>query len=750
VRTRTGGVVATVACCAWLAACHSSSGGDPPPTNPPGAPPTGLDARPSNTTCVAPAKAPGAAGTTIALRRVFANLTFSQPLLMLQAPGDDSRWYVLEKGSGPNATAATARVLVFANDANVAATSTALTLTVNASSEGGLLGMAFHPNYAANHQVFVSFTEGNPMVSHIARFTTTDGGATFGNRQDILSLDQPFDNHDGGNIVFGPDGFLYIGFGDGGSGGDPGGRAQDTTDMLGDLLRVDVDGGAPYAIPPDNPFASSGPICTANSNQANNDCPEIYAWGFRNPWRFSFDAVNGDLWVGDVGQGSFEEIDRVAKGRNYGWDCREGAAAYTGPPGGPAAVCSGVTGLVDPVHAYGRGDGSTVTGGYVYRGSALPALAGKYVFADYGSGNVWALSGNGATFTRETLLAASPGIASFAQDNDRELYAIDINNGRLYEIVDGNPAPGGSPVPAALSGTGCVVASSPSQPAPGLVPYDVAAPFWSDGAVKERWLAIPNGTSIAVGGDGDFTFPNGTVLMKHFRLNGALVETRLFMRHPDGDWAGYSYEWNAQQTDATLVSGGKTATVGGQSWIFPSGADCLQCHTPAAGFALGPESAQLNHDFLYPSTNRTANELRTLDHIVLFTTPLGDPAAQPSMPSPADTAAPLGARARAYLHTNCAQCHRAGGPTPVPLDLRYATLLSSTAACNAPPTAGDMGLGAAARIIAPGSPDASVLVARMAVDRSDASRMPPLASSLVDTAGVALIREWIASLSTCQ
>jgi uncharacterized repeat protein (TIGR03806 family) len=741
--------IAAIAGCGWLAACHSSSDSPPPstpPPPPPGGPTVGLDARPSNTTCVAPAKSAGNAGATIALARVFSGLTFNQPLLMLQAPGDDSRWYVLEKGSGPTAAA---RIRVFANNPNVTTMSTALALTVNASSEGGLLGMAFHPDYATNHQVFVSFTEGVPMVSRIARFTTTDGGATFSNRQDILGLSQPFDNHDGGNIAFGPDGFLYIGFGDGGDGGDPGSRAQDTTDMLGDFLRIDVDGGTPYAIPADNPFAGGGLMCTANSNQSNNNCPEIYAWGLRNPWRWSFDAVNGDLWVGDVGQGSFEEIDLVTKGRNYGWDCREGSAAYTGPPDGPAPVCNGVSGLIDPVHAYGRGDGSTVTGGYVYRGAALPALAGKYVFGDYGSGNVWALTRNGASFTRQTLLATNPGIASFAQDNDRELYAIDINNSRLYKIVDGGAAPPpGPPVVTMLSDTGCVVAATPSQPASGLVPYDVAAPFWSDAATKERWLAIPNGTSISVGGDGDFTFPNGTVLMKHFRLNGNLVETRLFMRHPDGDWAGYTYEWNSQQTNATLVQGGKTVAIGGQNWIFPSGNDCLTCHTTAAGFALGLESAQLNHDFAYASTGRTANELRTLDSIVMFTTPLGDPAAQPVMPNPSDTTAALGARARAYLHTNCSQCHRASGPTSVSLDFRYSVLLSSTAACDAPPTAGDLGLGAGARIIAPGNPDASVLVARM--NRRGTSQMPPLATNVIDTAGVTLLRDWITSLTTCQ
>jgi uncharacterized repeat protein (TIGR03806 family) len=743
------GCIATIACCAGLAACHSSSDGDTQaPANPP--PPgvvVGLDARPSNTSCVAPAKTSGSAGATIALARAFPGLTFSQPLAMLQAPGDDSRWFVLEKGSGASGTG---RVRVFANNANTSAMSTFASITVNANSEGGLLGMAFHPNWATNRQVFLSFTEGTPMVSTIARFQIAAGGGSIdaSTRQNILRVNQPFENHNGGNIAFSPtDGDLYAGFGDGGDGGDPLSTAQDTTDLLGSILRVNVDGGAPYAIPSDNPFASQ-PVCSADWADMSHNCPEIYAWGFRNPWRWSFDRANGDLWVGDVGQGAFEEIDRVARGGNYGWDCREGAGAFSGTQS-PACSTLPSAGFTNPVHEYGRSLGFSVTGGFVYRGSALPALVGSYVFADYGSGRIWRLVGNGnGGFTAQELLDTNLSISSFGQGNDGELYVVDIAGGGLYKLVDGGGAAPTQPVPTLLSDTGCVAASNPSQPASGLIPYDVAAGFWSDGAAKERWLAIPNGTSIAVGGDGDFTFPNGTVLMKHFRLNGSLIETRLFMRHPDGDWAGYTYEWNSQQTNATLVQGGKTVAVGGQSWIYPSGNDCLACHTSAAGFALGLESAQLNHDFNYTRTGRTANELRTLDNVVMFTTPLGDPAAQPKLANPSDTSAPLGDRARAYLHTNCAQCHRSQGPTAVPLDLRYSVLLSSTGACDVPPTAGDLGLGASARIVAPGNPDVSALVARM--NRRDANQMPPLASNVIDTAGVTLIRDWIASLTTCQ
>jgi uncharacterized repeat protein (TIGR03806 family) len=584
------------------------------------------------------------------------------------------------------------------------------------------------------------------MVSVVARFTANPGGLTLdpGTRADIIRANQPFTNHNGGQIAFGPDGYLYFGLGDGGSGGDPGNHGQDTTDFLGDMLRIDVNGTAPYTIPSSNPFFTTPDAKCPADHTGTANCPEIYASGLRNPWRWSFDRATGDLWLGDVGQGAREEIDRIQSGGNYGWNCREGLIAYTNP--GPS--CGTAAGLTNPVHDYDRNLGASVTGGYVYRGSALPALVGRYVFGDFITGRIWRLNDNGSGgFTAEQLLDTNHSISSFGEDNAGELYVVNYG-GTLHRITDGGGGQPGPPVAAQLSATGCVSQQNPAQPASGLIPYSVAAPFWSDGAAKERWLALPNGTTIQVQADGDFSFPPGSVLMKHFRLGATLAETRLFMRHPDGTWAGYSYEWNAQQTDATLVQGGKVATVAGQSWIFPSGNDCLTCHTAAAGFALGLETAELNHNFTYSSTGRTANQLATLDAISLFAAPLGSPGSHPQLADPADTGATLSARARAYLHSNCAHCHRAGGPTPSSMDWRYGTSLQNTLACDAAPQSGDLGLGANARIVAPGIPDLSVLVARM--NRRDATGMPPLASNVIDQAGVTLIRDWIASLTSCM
>jgi uncharacterized repeat protein (TIGR03806 family) len=329
---------------------------------------------------------------------------------------------------------------------------------------------------------------------------------------------------------------------------------------------------------------------------------------------------------------------------------------------------------------------------------------------------------------------------------DGELYVVSYG-GALYRIAF-DPSAGGPTIPSTLSATGCVSSSDAKQPAAGLIPYAINAPFWSDGAEKDRWIGLPDAQNITVQSSGDWEFPNGTVIMKNFRLGTRLIETRLFMRHADGNWAGYTYEWNAEQTDAALLRNGAVRDLGnGQSWIFPSEAQCLECHTSAAGRVLGLETAQMNRAFTYPQTGRTANELATLSHISALVPPVTNPSAQPAMADPNDTNATLTDRARAWLHTNCSQCHRPGGPTPSTLDVRYTTSLTATNACNVAPQAGDLGIGASARLIAPGSAADSLVVNR--ASRRDQYAMPPLGSNRVDAAGVALLTQWIDSLTGC-
>lgn len=717
-----------------------------------GGPPTaGLDARPSNTTCLAPPRDPGSGGALdVELEEAFPDLpNLTRPVAMRQPPGDTSRWYVVEQ---PGV------VRAFDNDADASSFTEVIDIEGRVDddpNEAGLLGLAFHPDFASNGHVYLSYTApGNALVSHVSRFTSNDGGATLdpGSEDDVLVVNQDFGNHNGGHIAFGPDDNLFIGLGDGGSGGDPNGRAQDTTNLLGAMLRIDVDGGDPYGIPSDNEWADNA-LCPADHSSDAN-CPEIYAWGLRNPWRWSFDSATQELWVGDVGQGEWEEIDVVELGGNYGWDCREGAHAYTGPPDGSDAACPAPENLIDPVHEYDHSNGVSITGGYVYRGDAIPALEGRYVFADFATSTIWALEADGqGGYTREQIAQSPQGVSSFAEGPDGELYVLGWGqggeDGRIRKLVPGDAAePQPEPVAASLSETGCVAADDPAEPAAGLIPYAPVAAFWSDNATKERWLALPDGTSMSIGADGDFALPEQSVLVKHFRLGDRLVETRLFMHHPDGTWAGYSYEWNEAQTDATLLTDGKVASVDDQDWIFPSRDQCLQCHTGAAGFSLGLETAQLNHDIAYSRTDRTANQLATLDAIALFDAPLGDPAARPALADPYDAAAPTAERARAYLHTNCAQCHRFGGAAPGSMDLRYDVALGDMNVCDVEPQSGDAGLGADARLVDPGMPDTSVLLERM--NHRDAGMMPPLATNIVDADGADVIRDWIAGLDGCQ
>jgi uncharacterized repeat protein (TIGR03806 family) len=701
----------------------------------------GLDGRPANATCLA--GDPPSSTVSIALQRVFASLpNFTQPIAMLQEPGNSARWYVVQK---------TGSVRVFNNTANVSSTSEFINIAsrlnsnpASSNDERGLLGMAFHPNYPTDPRVYLFYTGTHPtlgLVDRVSQFRLAAGGTTLDPASEIelLNVDDPEDNHNGGNIAFGPDGFLYIGIGDGGGGNDQHGaigNSQLLTTLLGKMLRINIAAATvaqPYTIPSSNPFAAN-PLCTGGTGAAS--CPEIYAYGFRNPWRWSFDRVSGQLWLNDVGQNAIEEVDLVTLGGNYGWRCREGTnntGLACGPNPSPIA----------PVAQYGRSQGFSTTGGYVYRGSAIPALHGRYVFGDFG-GALWSIARDTApTLTLGNGLDTGLQISSFGEDTNGEVYVVHLG-GTLHRLVQG--AGGGRQIPAQLSQTGCVNATAPTQPATGLIPYAPNAPFFSDGAVKTRWLALPDGQRIVIDANNDFDFPNGSVLVKNFSLGALLVETRLFMRHSDGNWAGYTYEWNAGGSDATRVVGGKTVQVAGQTWEFPSEAQCLQCHSAAAGRSLGLEIGQLNGDFGYP-TGRTANQLTTLNSIDTLTPALAQtPAQLPVIPDPFGSAA-LGLRARAYLHTNCANCHRPSGPAPSDLDLRYSTALAATNACDITPTLGNLGI-TDPRIIAPGSAARSVAVARM--NRVGADAMPPLSRHQIDTAGVQLLTDWVNGLANCN
>ena len=388
----------------------------------------------SSTACTAPSEDPQPTGplgpvggkadelcdAEIQLEATFGGVAFTRPTTIVKHPTSDAFYVVEKRGviwfvpgdtSGPGDVSLVADLRSRTNDSR---------------DESGMLGLDFHPDFAQNGEVFVSYTGTSGqspvnLVSRVSRFQSLDGGRTLdaASEEILLSVVQPFENHNGGDIHFGPDGFLYIGLGDGGAAGDPGNRSQNTNSLLGKMLRIDVDGGDPYAIPSSNPFANGG------------GAAEIFAWGLRNPWRFSFDRQNGTLFAGDVGQDAFEEIDIVENGRNYGWRVREGANCFN-----PGFGCN-TNGLTDPIAEYGHSEGISVTGGYVYRGSDIPSLQGQYVFTDFATGTFWALgAAAGGGIQRREIARPGRNIVTFAEDADGELLVADFFSGEILRVTD--------------------------------------------------------------------------------------------------------------------------------------------------------------------------------------------------------------------------------------------------------------------------------------------------------------------------
>ncbi len=338
---------------------------------------------------------------------------FEAPLLFTSSGDGTGGMFVVEQGG---------RIKVVEPGSTTGEVFLDLSEETQAGGERGLLGLAFHPNYEENRRFFVNYTDraGDTVVEEY-RAEEDGSAADPDSARVLLQIDQPFPNHNGGHLAFGPDGYLYIATGDGGSSGDPHENGQSLETLLGKLLRIDVDRGDPYSIPPGNPF-----------DDGSRGLPEIWAYGLRNPWRFSFDPQAETLWVGDVGQGELEEIDRVAAdeaGLNYGWNEMEGSRCFDG-------ACD-PTGLVLPITEYGHDEGCSVTGGFVYRGSEFPDMQGAYLFADYCSGSIWAID---SAVTRpvepDLVYTSERALSSFGQDEAGELYATDIGSGEILKLVD--------------------------------------------------------------------------------------------------------------------------------------------------------------------------------------------------------------------------------------------------------------------------------------------------------------------------
>lgn len=434
---------------AALASCGSGDSGAPPSTDP--APP--LAGNPTDGT----GAAPPAQQVCLGYERVFSAVPLDLPVALAQAPGDPSRWFAVERAG---------RIVHFANDATAAQAASFIDIAdkVDTYFEGGLLGMAFHPDFGRNRYVYLSYTSsdgaavesGSGFRSVLSRFTATSDGLTLlpDSEWPLLTLAQPYGNHNGGQVAFGPDGYLYFGLGDGGSAGDPKNHGQDTRTLFGAMLRLDVNisendlaAGLRYRIPPHQPFAGE-PICRNGlcpdmeaDKCAAPGCAEIFAWGLRNPWRWSFDRETSALWVADVGQNAREEIDLVKVGDNLGWSCAEGNAPYK------PERCASDAALVAPVVDYPHPllGSASITGGYVYRGKAIPALRGTYLYADFSSGGLFALVDAYGARLKQPILETGNPIVSFGEDADGELHFLSLYNpSAVYRIVANSPDSGGN------------------------------------------------------------------------------------------------------------------------------------------------------------------------------------------------------------------------------------------------------------------------------------------------------------------
>ena len=636
---------------------------------------------------------------------------FEQPIALARS---ESTWLLIQR---------TGEVFGFPFGAAQATQILDLSNRVDAEMDAGLSGIALSPDFEQDGAYYLLYSTSDTAVlgdgsgawrSRLSRFTLGSDEETV-----LLEVEQPESSHlhANGDLHFGPDGMLYLGLGDGGPQADGHGHAQDLGVLQGKILRIDVSGAA-YAIPADNPFVDTvGAL------------PEIYAYGLRNPWRFSLDE-QGVLWAGDVGYQTWEEIDRIEPGDNLGWVTMEGPECFD------ADECD-QTGLVLPVVSHDHYAARSVTGGRFYRGSALETLGDAYIYADYQYGQLWAF---GDDRVARVVNRDGHAFVSFAEEDDGELLAVDVADGIIYRLIDGDGIPGEDGLPKRLSETGCVDPANPSQKIDDFYAYAVNHPFWSDGAEKHRWISMPEDGVFKVGDDGDLTTPKGTILIKEYEVDGLLMETRFMIYRGSGLWTALSYEWDEAQTNATLVPEGDSPlevdwpTI---TWTHPTRGMCRECHANAAGGSLGLELPQLAG---------ISEDERLGEDQLAGMADLGwlDPQAGIT-PFPAldDEEAPVDQRARAFLHVNCGYCHRPGGRAQGDLDLEYSVPIAETGICDTKPDLGDL-TGEGARIISPGHPEDSVLLYRVSIDGEGA--MPPIGRSMVDEEAVAVLTEWITAM----
>ncbi|MFM2095492.1 MAG: hypothetical protein RIS70_2616 [Planctomycetota bacterium] len=669
--------------------------------------------------------------------------------------------------------------------------------------------IAFHPKFKENGYVYIGCNgPGSPgskgKTTKVIRYTIDPKTAAFAADSAQIVIEWESDGHNGGAIAFGHDGMMYVTSGDGTSDSDTNLTGQNMSLLLAKVLRIDVDHpdkDRKYSVPKDNPFFGQEGVR-----------PETWCYGLRNPWRMTVDAKTGDLWVGNNGQDLWEQAYRIERGANYGWSVMEGSHPfYLDRKLGP-------TPAVAPTVEHPHSEARSLTGGVVYHGKRFPELAGAYIYGDHSTGKVWGVRHDGKKILWHRELVDTPfHITGFTEDSDGEVLILDhAAKGNMHRL-EPNPveSDAASKFPRLLSQTGLFQSVPDHVLAPGMIPYSVNSPLWSDGAHKERAFGIPEGVidqvALDVSQPRGWTFPDETVIVKSFALemragdpkSKRWIETRIMVRQ-QGEWDGYSYRWNDEQTEAVLVDReGLDAQytiqvprtqehpqgVKSQAWHYPSRTECMVCHSRAANFVLGLSTAQMNRDHDYGKVRD--NQLKVLEHLGLLrvnwqadvTTAIREDLAKqglkeaeiaehlvgvtatrdqrgapsttllavapdryPRLANPYDKSQDLDRRARSYLYANCAQCHVSAGGGNAQLELDYTVPLEKTKLLE-PPLHHRFGI-EQARVVAPGDPERSVLLRR--VSQRGPGQMPQLATAVVDAAAVAMLEEWIRSLKSSE
>jgi uncharacterized repeat protein (TIGR03806 family) len=660
-------------------------------------------------------------------------------------------------------------------------------------SDDNLMSLAFHPRFSDDSSsqhgaVYLFYTTGDDSEHRyvLSRFVRDPSSGTIDPKQEDILIVQPVPerHHVGGSLTFGSDGYLYVAVGDGSGDFDDHANGQRIDrNLFSGILRIDVDrrGGAEshplrrqpksgytkgYFIPSDNPFVGKEDVLE-----------EFWSIGLRNPHRMSFDRKTGWLWVGDVGQDHVEAVSIAARGSNHGWSFREGSARFSQSYLRGTAPDRIWGQLVLPVYEYEHRDlNNAVIGGYIYRGSRFPELAGKYIFGDHGSGKIWALTVEGSRATDCEELLAVPSnlgrITSFGETSEGEILVCvwkwNSEDCRVMQLA--RPARAAPPLPPRLSMTGLFRDVSTLEPHEYLVPYEVNLPFWSDGTVKRRWISLPTQSSgaelpaekITFSREGSWRFPSGTVFVKHFdapasppkRPQPVPLETRVIVRDSGEGIYAVTYRWNANGTDATLLDVGEQVSimedeVSRFDWTIPSRTDCLACHVKASGWILGVRTRQIAKPVNDPLTGDTGDQIWQWSERGWFSESFTPEqiARLPRHPNLDDQTASLEDRVRAYLDVNCSNCHQPNSGIHANLDLRIETEIGRTNLLNGNvlKTFGIPG----AQAIHVGSPDQSILYRRF-TSGDPGEVMPPIAHRRVDRGAQAIMAAWIESIRSPQ